>query len=301
MKNLLEQVRKVLLLPSWSQWLKWSLPSKQTTVSTVVGVVGLGLTVYALLPSPPPAPPVKAYDLAESRRASFLELLRIGQSSPRDRIRVGCIPWSEASCIAAGNFLTLLSEAGWEIDGDSVFKVEPSVPVDGMTITSRGDDIANLPKLPPHLGRWSYMDRSQELISMAFRYMDNPVHSSSDPTLPPGTLGIYFGPEPALAQSLKPRDKAAVKELIGYLGAGLDIEQNCVQSQPSECVATLAPWDSAVSEYFQEHGLSDVAVNNWNKLPRNPPEVTRESIERRINLLTSVILMAEQAGGLNVH
>jgi hypothetical protein len=73
--------------------------------------------------------------------------------------------------VAAGKFLTLFSEAGWRIDSDRVHKMEPDIPVDGMTIATRADDLADLEKLPPHTGRWSRMDLSQAKILMVFKYM----------------------------------------------------------------------------------------------------------------------------------
>jgi hypothetical protein len=136
----------------------------------------------------------RPYDLTGDRRKKFLELLSKEQAEPRDTIRVGCTAWSEGSCVAAGQFLILFSEAGWKIDSDRVFRLEPTIPIDGMAMVSRLN--GNLPKLPPHLGTWQKMDASQVTIYWAFEEMGIPVSSSSDPSLPNGTLGIYFGPEP---------------------------------------------------------------------------------------------------------
>lgn len=49
----------------------------------------------------------------------------------RDVLRIGCVGWSERSCIAAGNFLLLLSQADWKIEGNKVNKLEPLAKLAG--------------------------------------------------------------------------------------------------------------------------------------------------------------------------
>ena len=137
------------------------------------------------------------------------------------------------------------------------------------------------------------MDRSQALIVMAFKYMDNPVHASRDPTLPPDTLGIYFGPEPPLVQSIKPEEKATRRELINYIGSGMAIEQRCSQNQLNGCAGMLIPWESDVASYLREHGFSKAAVEHWNSLPGIYPSFTTENMEKRLNLLISIVLGIE--------
>jgi hypothetical protein len=48
---MLNNIRKIFLLPSLSQWRTWSLPSKHTTVGLFMGIVSLALTIYAFLPN----------------------------------------------------------------------------------------------------------------------------------------------------------------------------------------------------------------------------------------------------------
>jgi hypothetical protein len=92
--------------------------------------------------------------------------------------------------------LLLLSEAGWQIEQNKVFRLEPQIPIVGVSIATH--TAAGQPKeaLPPHLGRWHLMDESHKSIYWAFHSIDIPVAGSSDDTLNDGTLGIYFGPEP---------------------------------------------------------------------------------------------------------
>jgi hypothetical protein len=142
--------------------------------------------------------PQRPYDLTGPRREKFLKLLGKTQAEPRDIIRIGCISWSDAACVAAGKFLILFSEAGWTIDSNRVFRLEPQIPIDGMAMASHVDNVDDAKKLSPHLGTWQRMDASQVTIWRAFKEMGIPVTSSGDISLPAGTLGIYFGPEPQL-------------------------------------------------------------------------------------------------------
>src|SRR5476649_2293143 len=169
MKNteFMEKVRKIFLIPSLSQWGKWSLPAKQTTAGLVLGIISIAFTIYTFLPSTPQEPPRKAYDLSQSSRTELLEILKTAKTDQRDTLRIGCVTWSEVSCLTAGKFLTVFSEAGWKIDSDRVYKMEPSIPVEGVSIATRGDDLVGLKKLPPHMGRWTAMDESHTIILMA--------------------------------------------------------------------------------------------------------------------------------------
>jgi hypothetical protein len=143
------------------------------------------------------ASPQKAhpYELSEGKRSSFVKLLS-AQEVPRDTLRIGCTSWSESSCVAAGRFALLFSEAGWQIEDNKVFRLEPQIPIVGVAIATRAP--ADEPKdpLPPHMGRWRAMDESHKTIYGAFRLLDIPVGGATDNTLKDGTLGIYFGPEP---------------------------------------------------------------------------------------------------------
>jgi len=140
-----------------------------------------------------PVPIQHAYDLTGQRRARFLELLKTSPE-PRDTVRIGCIAWSESACVAAGKFLILFSEAGWKIDQDHVFRLEPSVPIEGVAIVSYPEPGE---PLPPHLGRWHKMSASQVTIWTTFNQLGVAISGSSDASLPPtGVTGIYFGPEP---------------------------------------------------------------------------------------------------------
>jgi len=287
---LADKIRKIFLIPSLAQWAKWSLPSKLTAVGTALGLVGVALTIYTLQPSVPQVPPKNAYDLSQSRREDFLELLKTAQNEQRDTLRIGCVTWSEVSCLAAGRFLILFSEAGWRIDSDRVYKVEPDIPVDGMTIATGTVDIANLEKLPPHLGRWSIADQSQSVITMAFKYMDNPVNFSKDPSLPPRTLGIYFGSEPSSIQAITPDQKIVRKPLAAFLSAATVVEKVCSLGQNEQCKNTLTSWDSGVFRYLGDHGFDSTVVSEWENLSRSAEGFSIERIEKQKKLLIVLFL-----------
>lgn len=143
-------------------------------------------------------PPPHPYDLSGDRRLTFEEALR-KQTGSRALIRVGCTAWSEESCVAAGRFLIAFSEAGWKVDSNEVFRLEPKIPIDGVALVTNDPkaqaEAARL-NLPPHKGVWHKMSPSEVTFYSALRGLNIPVSSSSDPSLPKGTVGIYFGPEP---------------------------------------------------------------------------------------------------------
>jgi hypothetical protein len=118
------------------------------------------------------------------------------QTAPRDTVRIGCTSWSEKSYVAAGRFLLLFSEAGWQIEENKVFRMEPQIPIVGVAIATRTAVDEPKEPLPPHLGRWRLMDESHKTIYWAFHSTDIPVGGATDNTLKEGTLGIYFGSEP---------------------------------------------------------------------------------------------------------
>jgi hypothetical protein len=143
-------------------------------------------------------PIVRPYDLSPERRKQLLDMLSRPQSEPRETLRIGCISWSEESCVAGGKFLLVFSEAGWLIEGKKVFREEPAIPIEGAAVVSRmsDDDFKKGQALPPHEGIWQKMDASQQTIYWALRALQIPVGFSADQSLPSGTIGVYFGPEP---------------------------------------------------------------------------------------------------------
>jgi hypothetical protein len=152
------------------------------------------------------------YDLTEPRRMRLLDLLR-RQVEPRDAIRIGCTAWSEASCVAAGKFLIVFSEAGWVIDSNRVFRMEPMIPKAGIALVSSSVDAEKRPPdLPPHLGVWHKMNPSEVTIWFALRNLGIPVNGSSQEDLPVRTLGVFFGPEPKRLSPMNPNEESALRK-----------------------------------------------------------------------------------------
>jgi hypothetical protein len=184
----------------------WKLRPSEThvtnggvTVQPAVGAAEKSEDAKKSLPpqrNPMPKPDAQSqrpYDLTGERRKKFLALLSKTQTEPRDILRIGCLSWSEHSCTAAGQFLMLFSEAGWTIDSNRVFRIDTSIPKEGVTIVKHID---KKPNLPPHLGIWGQLDESEKTIFWAFQDMELTPSSSVDDAIPVGTLGIVFGPEP---------------------------------------------------------------------------------------------------------
>jgi len=166
-----------------------------TTTTTSGSIVNNGGVIVN--PTINNAVPPKAgmFELSEEKRNGLLKALS-AQTAPRDIVRIGCTSWSEKSCVAAGRFLLLFSEAGWQIEENKVFRMEPQIPIVGVAITTRAPAEEPKDPLPPHMGRWRKMDESHKTIYGALRSIDIPVGSGTDNTLKDGTLGIYFGSEP---------------------------------------------------------------------------------------------------------
>ncbi|SRR6266851_6921164 len=176
------------LTPEGRRLLHLDKPQAEQQTSSVSGsIVNNGGVINN--PTINNAAPPKAgmFELTEEKRNGFLKLLS-AQTAPRDIVRIGCTSWSEKSCVAAGRFLLLFSEAGWQIEENKVFRLEPQIPIVGVAITTRA--AADEPKdpLPPHKGRWRKMDESNKTIYWAFRSIDIPIGGATDNTLKEGTL-----------------------------------------------------------------------------------------------------------------
>jgi hypothetical protein len=150
--------------------------------------------------------PQRVFDLSEPHRSKLKHLLE--QKEPREKLRVGCVYWSDAACVAAGEFLIVFSETGWIIDSAKVFRMESLIPKAGVAIVSRPElGTEKLPPLPPHLGRWHKMTPSEITIWSALRQLDIPVSGATESELPEGTIGVYFGPEPQHPSPMPPSEK----------------------------------------------------------------------------------------------
>jgi hypothetical protein len=134
------------------------------------------------------------YDLTSEQRGRFVKMLA-AQTAPKDSVRIGCTSWSETSCIAAGKFLLMFSEAGWQIEGDKVFRLEPQIPIAGVALATHTAPGEPTEKLPPHLGRWRLGDESLKTVFWAFHVLNIPTNGATDDSLQNNSLGIYFGPE----------------------------------------------------------------------------------------------------------
>lgn len=285
-----EKIRRLLLIPSPRQWKKGTQPTKQTAVGYFAGIIALGITIFSVIPKPPPPPTVQAYDLSSERRAEFLEILRIPQETGLASLRIGCIAWSETSCIAAGEFLRLFSEAGWKISGNQVYKMEPSLPERGISVVTRNDDKPRLSEPPPHLGTWAVMSKSSSIITMALKYMDNPVHFSSDPGLEDNTLGIYFGPDTPAIASMTSDQRSIRRPLMDLLKAGILIEQGCLSPPFDRCLAQLKSWSTTVESYLADGKFGRSPINAWAATSTDPKVFSRETIEKQQNLLIGLFL-----------
>jgi hypothetical protein len=200
---------------------------------------------------PPPTkgsssiPTIRPYDLPDKRRNELLALLAAPPVGA-NKLRIGCVPWSDRACAGAGKFLIILSQAGWKIDENKVFRVDNAIPVEGVSITERPDPGAPTAPQPPHLGRYQKMGLTDITFMTALTSMGLKYNGSSEASLPDGTTGVYFGPEPS---SLIEVNKQYVLrwEAIKYAN-----EIAAVDQQPS----------SIAAKSFQKAQLSG-EIENW--------------------------------------
>lgn len=282
----------IFFIPRRTQWNGWKPFTRFAYVASMASVIGLFFTLAWSWYTRPQTPPPKAYDLSDARRTKFRELLQVTSEMHVDRLRVGCVAWSEDSCIAAGEFAALFSEAGWDIEGNQVIKVDTTVPVKGVSIVARNAPILALPQLPLHEGRWGRIDMSNQLIMSAFRIMDNPVHSSSDPSLPnDNTLGIYFGPNTDLFSTVNSEKKKQGERLFDFVKNGLAIEQMCLKSSIAACKGRRVSWEAEVKSYIDDQKFGDDKVSSWVALSCNGVTASNGSIGKQLNFLSGLFLL----------
>ena len=195
---------------------------------------------------------VRPYDLTDERRQEFLTLLKPPQKA--DKLRVGCIGWSERACIAAGQFLVLFSQAGWTIDENRVFRMDEAIPTEGVSIVSRPEPGG---PLPPHLGRWHSLSLSELTLASAFTAMGVVENGSSDQSLADGIKGVYFGIEP---QTLKFNKEILLALQMSKLQVEINtIEQQQIASDPTTHAQEEADWN-AEAEHWLRTNVSESAA-----------------------------------------
>ncbi|MCD5976755.1 hypothetical protein [Pseudomonas quasicaspiana] len=234
---------------------------------------------------------ISVYDLSESRREAFFKLLQVNEDANFQKLKIGCVAWSESSCVAAGKFLVLLSQAGWEIEGGQVYKMEPSIPVNGMSIAARNDSTSSLPTLPPHLGRWAVMSDGGVLLTAAFKYMDSSVHSTSDPSLGDHVLGVYFGPDAPTQPSMELKDKNLRMPLIDYFKTSVLLERQCLVLPDGACTVRVAALLDQVQRYLADGKLGQAAISQWKNLMAEFGEPTHTDLVKARNFLAQMFLL----------
>ncbi|MGS6472832.1 hypothetical protein ACUS6C_04190 [Pseudomonas aeruginosa] len=278
------------LIPSTQEWRAGDTNAKRSILSYAFGAVGLvvgivPLLVWLLEPRPQPPTP-SAYELSEARRADFLELLRVPPGTKLDTVRIGCTAWSEESCIAAGKFLKLFSEAGWKIDGAQVYRMEPSIPEGGVSIVSRSSELDQFPTPPPHLGRWARMSTSAWMVEMAFLYQDSPAAASQDLSLDEHMLGVYFGPETTQKSRLSAEQKRTRRPLLSLLKTGVMIESYCGRWQDQFCRAYQHFWEASVAHYLSNRH-SPAARTEWLAIANAPGDFAQHREKQRYFLINT--------------
>ena len=123
--------------------------------------------------------------------------------------------------------------------------------------------------------------------------MGVPVYFSSDPTLQPGTTGVYFGPKPKLDVPIKQKDKNARRELLRYVGLGMAIQRACSQQSVEVCADELFSWETSVSSFLRLQRFNSDAVNRWLALPHANAAAATADMKIKPGMLMPFVLGIE--------
>jgi hypothetical protein len=143
------------------------------------------------------------------------------------------------------------------------------------------------------MGRWSRSDISYEILTAAFKLMGVPVYFSSDPTLQPGTTGVYFGPKPKLDVAIKQKDENVRRELLRYVGLGMAIQRACSQQSVELCTGELFSWETSVSSFLSQQRFNSDAVNRWLTLPQANAASATADMKIKLDMLMPFVLGIE--------
>lgn len=202
----------------------------------------------------PSSQPLKPYDLTAERRDAFLKLLKPPLRSA-NRLRIGCIAWSERACVAAGQFLVLFSQAGWTIDENRVFRMDEAIPTEGVSIVSRPEPGG---PLPPHLGRWHSLSLSELTLASAFVAMGVVESGAPDPSLTDGTTGVYFGIEP---EGMKSKKDVLLAYQMSKLQAEIDAIERQPDSDPIGQSQEEADWNTEAEDWLRANVSNSTALH----------------------------------------
>lgn len=190
-------------------------------------------------------PTIRPYDLPDERRNELVALLAAPPAGA-NVLRIGCVPWSDRACAGAGKFLIILSQAGWKIDENKVFRVDNAIPIEGVSVTERPEPGTPTTPQPPHLGRWQKMGLTDITFMTALTAMGLKYNGSSDASLPDGTTGVYFGPEPSALIEVNKQN------VLRWEATKYANEIEAVNQQP----------DSIMAKSFQKVQLNG-EIENW--------------------------------------
>ncbi|GAA6714327.1 hypothetical protein OkiPb00172_05990 [Escherichia coli] len=143
------------------------------------------------------------------------------------------------------------------------------------------------------MGRWSRSDISYEILTAAFKLMGVPVYFSSDPTLQPGTTGVYFGPKPKLDAPVMQKDENVRRELLRYVGLGMTIQRACSQQPVELCGGEIFSWETSVSSFLRQQRFNSDAVNRWLALLQVNAASATADMKIKLDLLMSFVLGIE--------
>lgn len=138
-------------------------------------------------------PPIRRDVLDEDEITKFEAPLKV-QTNPRFEIQLACPTADEPTCVYAAQFLPLLKDSGWKVQGNQVTRVSLGIPYEGVRF------FEYVPKYPPpdapsNVGVWTLTSSSLVSFYRAFCAVGIEPDEGIRNDVPPNVLTVYFGSE----------------------------------------------------------------------------------------------------------
>jgi hypothetical protein len=140
-------------------------------------------------------PPIRRHVLDEDEISRFEAPLKT-QTNVRFDIQLACPTADEPTCVYAAQFIPLLKDSGWKVQGNQVARVSLGIPYEGIRL------FEYVEKYPPqdapsNVGVWTLTSSSLVSFYRAFSAIGIEPDEGIRNDVPPHVLTVYFGSERA--------------------------------------------------------------------------------------------------------
>lgn len=139
-------------------------------------------------------PPTKRHALNDKEREWFEKPLKKMGSDDLE-IQMACPPNDEQDCVYANQFISLIGQAGWNVNA-RVDRIPLTRPPTGVTVYRRG---GNRDYSLKHWDAGGYFEINEPhllAVQSAFRAIHIEIDGATDPDIGDNVMMIYVGPEP---------------------------------------------------------------------------------------------------------